>query len=336
MNATIIEIFFFILLVIFTPPRKAESSNLLGFEQTNSIRGIAILMVVLMHTSCNLGIRAFTPFGGIGVALFLMLSGYGLSESFKKKGCKGYWSNKVRKIWVPYIVVLTIVKVWNSSFDTHTILQYLCIDSPFWYISFLFYNYVLFYLCHRCSRLYKFRFVLFIVWGCLLFFFDSRIRAEQCLCFVTGMWLSENKKNVYRYIGKKRETLALVSLLVFVSFTALLIKQIPACRYLIEHYRLLQNFSELLIKYPFAFALILAFSAYATLLKKRACSILVGNRFLTYCSTISLELYMVHFSLLQLLSKEHPIVSLYMFLILSFVLSTILYYSIKYIFRWKK
>lgn len=43
-------------------------------------------MVILMHSSCNFGLRIFTPLGGIGVALFLILSGYGLTESYKKKG----------------------------------------------------------------------------------------------------------------------------------------------------------------------------------------------------------------------------------------------------------
>ena len=63
------------------PPRNVINSQFLDFFQTKTIRGIAILMVVLMHSSCDLGMRAFTPFGGIGVALFLILSGYGLTES---------------------------------------------------------------------------------------------------------------------------------------------------------------------------------------------------------------------------------------------------------------
>ncbi len=351
MTATIIEVLIFTLLAIFAPPRNANNDGFLKFGQTNSIRGIAILIIVLMHSSCNLGMRVFTPCGGIGVALFLILSGYGLSESFKKKRCNGFWQNKVRKLWIPYAVVLTVVKIWsvvinddvlsvlplaNNSFYGHAILQYVCIDSPFWYISFLFYNYVLFYICHRYSRLYKYRYALFIAWGCLLFFFDTRIRAEQCMCFVTGMWLSENKDTVYRYIGKKRESFCLVSVLLIVSGAALFAKQIPALRNVVEHERLVQNGIEFLIKYPFALAFIGLFSVCSILWRNRIWAILIGNRFLTYCSTISLELYLVHFSLIPLLDKEKPIWSLAVFLVLSFGLSTILHYTNKYIFLWKK
>ena len=45
---------------------------------------------MLSHFTGNMS-RIFTPLGGIGVAMFLILSGYGLNESFKKNGLDGFW-----------------------------------------------------------------------------------------------------------------------------------------------------------------------------------------------------------------------------------------------------
>lgn len=196
MTGTIVEIVLFVLATAFTPPtNNGCKSEFLGFSQTNSIRGLAILMVILMHSSCNFGLRIFTPLGGIGVALFLILSGYGLTESYKRKGLHFFWKSKFNKIWIPYAIVLTVCTIWSSSFKPYVIVQYCLIDSLFWYISFLFYNYILFYVCHKYEFLYKYRFAIFLVFALILFAYDTRIRAEQCLCFVTGMWISDYKKN---------------------------------------------------------------------------------------------------------------------------------------------
>lgn len=56
------------------------------FGRTNSqvMKGIAILAVILCHLmgAFGCGTTLFTPLGGIGVSIFLMLSAYGLNESY--------------------------------------------------------------------------------------------------------------------------------------------------------------------------------------------------------------------------------------------------------------
>lgn len=47
---------------------------------TTQLKGIAITLITIGHCFGDFT-RAITPFGGIGVALFLILSGYGLNES---------------------------------------------------------------------------------------------------------------------------------------------------------------------------------------------------------------------------------------------------------------
>ena len=66
---------------------------------TTTLRGIAILIIMIGHVGVSgFGCRLFNPFGGIGVAMFLFLSGYGLSESFKKNGLNHFWKKKMMRI----------------------------------------------------------------------------------------------------------------------------------------------------------------------------------------------------------------------------------------------
>ena len=55
-----------------------------GRPNTKVMKGVAILAVMLCHLMGKFGggTTLFTPLGGIGVSIFLMLSAYGLNESF--------------------------------------------------------------------------------------------------------------------------------------------------------------------------------------------------------------------------------------------------------------
>lgn len=284
-----------------------------------------------MHTSCNLGLRVFTPCGGIGVALFLILSGYGVSESFKKKGTNKFWKNKLIKLWIPYIIILTIVSIYRQkNIDIHLILQFLCLDSPYWYISFLLYNYALFYICHKIRVLYPRKYILFGVLAAGLFLFDTRIRTEQMLCYPCGMLLSDYRAEIWNYLRKHKRIVIISFALILTSIVSLATKQLPAGRNLIEQSRFFENTINLLIKFPFAlFLTLVTVMPLRSMKAKWYLQPIIGNRFLKFCSTISLELYLIHFTLIPILDKTHPIYSLILFLILSFSLSSLLYYANK-------
>lgn len=60
----------------------------MGKNSTNIMKGVAILCVVMCHMMGTFGngIVYFTPLGGIGVSIFLILSAYGLNESWNRGG----------------------------------------------------------------------------------------------------------------------------------------------------------------------------------------------------------------------------------------------------------
>ena len=122
-----------------------------------ALRGIAILLVLLGHTG-------YIVMGGAGgVALFLMLSGFGLNLSCEKSGLRFYWNKRIRKVWLPAMIVgafniLTMgVRSWPHrltmllGFDLG-----LNLDKTMWYVSFILVWYLVYYvLALICSPLKK-------------------------------------------------------------------------------------------------------------------------------------------------------------------------------------
>lgn len=80
-------------------------------EHFQYIKGIAILAVMIGHIGNFSGKTWFTPFGGIGVAMFLFCSGYGVMKSFQAKGLRHFWKNKLITVYCPFVIVEIIAAV---------------------------------------------------------------------------------------------------------------------------------------------------------------------------------------------------------------------------------
>ena len=70
--------------------------NLFTRNNTTIIKAIAILCVFFCHFG-NQFTRFTTPLGGIGVCMFLIISGYGLEKSFISKSISRTSMTKVTK-----------------------------------------------------------------------------------------------------------------------------------------------------------------------------------------------------------------------------------------------
>ena len=132
------------------------------------IRGIAIVFVVLGHIlGGTFGIidTHITSILGIGgVTIFLLLSGYGLYQSYQKNGLQGrsYWDKKIEKVFLPYAVITVIYYLYMMLRGTAPgypalLRNILCIDyartmdGTMWYMSFL----PLWYLAFFCVFYFK-------------------------------------------------------------------------------------------------------------------------------------------------------------------------------------
>ena len=131
-------------------PDKRVSLLTLDRDAGNMLRGIAILLVMLGHT------KIVRMGGAGGVALFLILSGYGLNCSCESKGPKGYWLRRIKTVWLPYFFVGVLDVFLLKPRGAGPVLCTLAgldlgmiADPTMWYISYVFFWYLAYYVLAR-------------------------------------------------------------------------------------------------------------------------------------------------------------------------------------------
>lgn len=284
--------------------------SFLSFSHTNTLRGIAILLVIMQHVGGELGTRLLTPCGGIGVAVFLCISGYGLNESYKRNGLRYYWRKKLLRVFVPYFLFELFYWLFMSDkFNWCTfLLDISLVKAYYWYVRFLFLQYILFYIVTKC--LLHYRMFLLILSSLLILLFSPAIEAEQAFSFVSGVFISTKISKVRTLCIRHLLTFSGITLVLGLCF--LVIKQLP----IIREYdgTLLYYIVQMFIKLPLSFTVIV-FSFF----------IGVHNSFLLFIGGISYELYLVHMKLLVFLDKSHIAITIIALLLISIVISYFFY-----------
>lgn len=87
MKLTLVLVGILIVVYIITEFAQKDKSEFEFMSRTHTtvIKGLGAILVILQHVGNALGTRLTTPLGGTGVAMFLIVSGYGLNESYKSR-----------------------------------------------------------------------------------------------------------------------------------------------------------------------------------------------------------------------------------------------------------
>ena len=255
----------------------------LPFSKDLSIvgKGVAIAIVVYGHLGNLFGIRYLTPLGGIGVSMFLILSGYGINESWLKYGDQHFWRKRLVSVYVPYLLVGAITIPLRGGYQSiiQALLDLTAIRPQYylgWYITYLFFWYGIYYLAMRFIKKRIYRYEMWIVVGIVILSFTRVLYARQGFAFFIGLVLSDNKQ-YFELLRKKRNILGLL----FMGIALLGIKQIPTVR---TFPTAIMNCMEMLMTTGFAVSVLL-------LLEK------INGRFLMplyYLGIISYEIYLIH------------------------------------------
>ncbi|MDP2874363.1 MAG: acyltransferase [bacterium] len=157
---------FFVSLIVLTARRDPQPHEM-NHSHTNELKGIAILMVLFSHIGYFLFtdhqfLYPFSVAGGVGVNLFLFLSGFGLTISAIKSQLPilRFYLKRLRNIFVPMWLMLIPVLVLdayllNRVYDFKTVLRSFLgffpvadldtsINSPLWYFSLILFYYLIF------------------------------------------------------------------------------------------------------------------------------------------------------------------------------------------------
>lgn len=290
-----------------TPPILYDG-DFMSNQFTTAMKGIAMLMIMLGHcTGGFVGGRALTPFGGVGVSLFLIASGYGLNESFKKNGLNGFWKKRVLRVWVPYLIITLIFATFSWSSFKYIWRQLICLNCFYWFVPYVMECYAIFWFLSRYAGKYRILLMSFV--GVSTLFWMQELQAEQALGFVSGVWMSENISNVKQRLKNRKYVYSMIMGLFFVGMTSLAFKQTLFMRELEGSW--MYNSCQLLVKWPLSM-MIIFFISQAHLLQK--------NPFIIFTGMISYELYLVHFRFYSLIRGE--------------LLLAIILISISYIVSW--
>lgn len=191
---------------------------------TTKMKAMAIIMVVISHVGTTLFGRLFNPFGGIGVSTFLILSGYGLMESYKQHGLDGFWRKRLSRVLVPYLIFLLVYCAYRMVANG----EFPIFNLRYWFVEYIVIWYVLFYFimkyCLKC------RWLLLSIAAIVIFLLMPCLQAQQSLCFMAGILISE-KKNAVASISRKRLIQIAVSCVVISFFASLIVQWLPIYRY---------------------------------------------------------------------------------------------------------
>lgn len=197
---------FIFTLLIFLTLRKNKNEKPLSLIQTNQIRGLGMTLIILNHICYYTDPPPFlygiwSEAGMIGVAIFLILSGYGLCISLESKGIHKFFTNRMAKILIPLVLSLSLLEFLYLTLtpDRGNILLALprilfsmhSLDAKTWFIIFILFWYCLLYLTYRFQLSNKQKIVLLLSISCVIISLPQAhyLAKGNAFSFPFGCWM---------------------------------------------------------------------------------------------------------------------------------------------------
>lgn len=147
--------------------RKTAHKELFPVPVTQELKGLGMLAIVFAHISYmlvtdNTFLYPLSIAAGVGVDLFLFMSGYGLTVGMLKKNLSvlEFFQRRLIKVFIPFWLVLGALFIADPLFaDRHYSIGYMLqsfagwfptaiptndVNSPFWYITWMLMFYVMY------------------------------------------------------------------------------------------------------------------------------------------------------------------------------------------------
>ena len=196
-------------LLVFITLRKSLNYRPLSLIQTNQMRGLGITLIILNHICYYTDpppflYRIWSEAGMIGVAIFLIISGYGISISLERKGIKNFFTNRISKILIPLILAFSLLQflyltltsdggnillaLTKILFDMHSL------DRKSWFIIFILFWYCLIYLTYKFQLSNRHRLLFLLGISCVIISLPqaSSLAKANAFSFPFGCWIGLN------------------------------------------------------------------------------------------------------------------------------------------------
>jgi len=266
----------------------------LSKDVTNQLKGVAIIFVVLIHVGLS-------PKYISGVSIFIILSGFGLTQSYFSSGLKEFFEKRLTSIYYPYLIVTLIwilldYILLRKVYGVESLLLniaglnvYPYIDSSMWFITYIIIWYVIFYLTFIFFKHPHLRLFLILTSGTFCFFTSNIISpssgsSSYIFCFPIGVTIGYYYKWFQTKSTKKSFYFEIILFFIFCSGIFYMMQAEKGLYHLFENYH--HNLINITLKkLSISFIAILLFSSLATY------KILIKP--LIFLGSISYEMYLV-------------------------------------------
>ena len=208
-----------LIVLFFSTLRPSFNDDTLSSLQTNQLKGFAILLILFNHLCYYTeplpslyGI--WSEAGMVGVAIFLILSGYGLSISMQNKGIQGFFLKTVFRILIPIIFALGLLlflKIFLEGAEHNILLEIPRIlffmhslDGKTWFIIFILFWYCLLYLTFKfdLSNQHKLIFLFLVSLAIVSIPQTLHLAKANAFSFPFGCWMGLNSSFIKGKINK--------------------------------------------------------------------------------------------------------------------------------------
>lgn len=289
---------------------------------TDVMKGIAILIIVIAHVGNFSGVRYFTPLGGIGVALFLICSGYGLYKSYEENGLEGFFQKRLSRVLLPYWIAVVIFYMIHPSelnvvdFVSNVLLISIPV-SYWWFIQYILILYIAFYAVYRFMPEDK-RLLSLGVLSILFFLLVSKaLWGQQSFSFIIGIGLAKNIKNDLT----TRKAFIVGGSALVMGILCLLIKQIPVIRN--SNYHVL-SMNQIILNLGIAIGIMCL--TYPLLR-------LAIIKIFSVVGLASYEIYLVHTLVIFIVIDNFSIVNIATYIVVCSFIVCLFYYTNKTVFK---
>jgi len=147
--------------------RRRKDNQIFPISTTLELKGLAILFIIFSHIGYTLAdddrfLRPLSNLAGVGVAMFLLTSGYGLTASGLKRKLSvwQFYKKRLPKLYISFWIVLSVYflldflalgKTYALDYVVHSFLglfrtadAFVDVNSPLWYFSLILFYYLIF------------------------------------------------------------------------------------------------------------------------------------------------------------------------------------------------
>lgn len=288
-------------------------------KATNALRGIFALMIVWHHLISQIDVTFDFDFGNTIVLFFYILSGFGITLSWKDKiegNGRTFIKKRIKTIFPLYLLILLpfiifdIDVFWRSSIPFHLTLTQSwlpywqinhALNLPSWFLSSLFFCYLttpgLFKILNRNPKIFITIFLTYLIcYNIILFILPSEIGTRwigykspslRIIDYTFGVLLALVWKNIsIKKFDVNKMVYTFIEILLLIFILAIMYK--PIC----------SDFNKYtFLRYPLIGFLIIIF----TISKGYISSKFLSLKILQWVGNLSLSIYLIHYLVLKLI-----------------------------------